>query len=136
MRTVRRLALLLLVFACAACAGAESLRPGPGGPPPGIMMLYSQKPDVVFQAALSALPQVGLHVVEIDPAKAYILAERGINAMSNGENVGLYFAPHPSGTQVTVASRRKMGTNVTAKDFAMPVHLQLGSVLGGMARQP
>jgi len=132
----RFLALALLLFACAACAGLDSLRPSGGATPPGVSMLYQQKPDQVFQAALTALPMIGLHVVEIDPTKKYILAERGINAMSNGENVGVYFAPHESGTQVTVASRRKISTNVTAKDFAMPMHLQLGSVLGGMAKQP
>ncbi|PKN07747.1 MAG: hypothetical protein CVU73_10015 [Deltaproteobacteria bacterium HGW-Deltaproteobacteria-8] len=129
-------AILLLTLLCAACAGLDSMRPVGGATPPGITMLYQQKPDVVYQAALIALPRVGLHVAEIDPAKRYILAERGINAMSNGENVGLYFTPYQGGTQVTVASRRKMSTNVTAKDFAMPVHLQLGSVLGGMSKQP
>jgi hypothetical protein len=125
-----------LALLCSACAGLGSLRPVDGATPSGLTMLYQQKPDVVFQAALTALPQMGLHVAEIDPAKRYILAERGINAVSNGENVGLYFTPSQGGTQVTVASRRKMPTNVTAKDFAMPVHLQLGSVLGGMPKQP
>ena len=132
----RCVAILLLSLTLAACAGIETMRPGGTAVPPGVTMLYQQKPDAVFQAALVALPRVGLHVVETDPAKSYILAERGINAMSNGENVGVYLSPHQGGTQVTVASRRKMATNVTAKDFAMPVHLQLGAVLGGMAKQP
>jgi len=135
-RTAILLLTCTLALACAGCAGLDSLRPVGGATPPGMTMLYRQKPDTVFQAALIALPQVGLHVAEVDPAERYILAERGINAMSNGENVGLYFTPHQGGTQVTVASRRKVSTNVAAKDFTMPVHLQLGSVLGGMAKNP
>ncbi|MBU1229828.1 MAG: hypothetical protein KKA55_02930 [Proteobacteria bacterium] len=135
-------AILLLTLILSACAGAGALRPGTDSAgeatlaPPGLTMLYRQKPEAVFQAALSALPQAGLRVLEADPAKRYILAERGLNLMSNGENVGVYLAPHESGTQVTVTSRRKTPTNVLAKDWAMPVHLQLGAVLGGAGRQP
>lgn len=133
--TVRRvLALVLLPVLLAACAGVGDLRPGPGGPPPGLAMLYSQPPDKVHEAALRALPLVGLILVEAPPDKSYILAERGVNAWSYGENVGVYFTPHGSGTMVTVASRRKMATNVAAKDFAQPLHMQMGSILGAMPK--
>ncbi len=141
-RQVTLALLLLCLAALPGCASVDTLRPGGVAPdgtlntPTGVTMLYQQKPEAVFQAALAALPRLGLHVVEIDPARRYILAERGLTAMSNGENVGVYFAPHQGGTQVTVASRRKTATNVTAKDFAMPVHLELGAVLGASARRP
>lgn len=125
-------ALLLL----AACASPMNLRPGPSGPPPGGQtMLYPQKPEAVLEAAIRGLPGIGLHVVEIDPAGRYLLAERGINAMSNGENVGLYIEPSGEGSSVTVVSRRKTATNIGAKDFTMPVHLQLGLMLGRAAQK-
>lgn len=127
----QRIAALLVLLLLAACASATNLRPGPEGPPPGgLTMLYPQKPEAVLEAAIRGLPHIGLHVVEIDPAGRYLLAERGINAMSNGENVGVYIAPSGEGSSVTVVSRRKTATNIGAKDFTMPVHLQLGLVLG------
>lgn len=130
-RFLARFGILGLVFLLAACASPLGLRPGPEGPPPGGMtMLYPQKPEAVLEAAIRSLPHIGLHVVEVDPAGRYLLAERGINAMSNGENVGVYIQPSGEGSSVTVVSRRKTATNIGAKDFTMPVHLQLGLVLG------
>lgn len=131
-----RLFALLGLLPLLACATPHDLRPGPGGPPPGVGMLYPQPPAKVFPAALNVLPSLGLHLVEADTAgKTYILAERGINPISNGENVGIYLAPHGEGTLVTVVSRRKLATNITAKDFTMPVHMQLGSTLGAARKQ-
>jgi hypothetical protein len=121
-------ALLLLL---AACAGIGDLRPGPSGPPSGgVTMLYPQKPQAVFAAVFQALPPLGLRVVEANPSQLYVLAERGINPVSNGENVGVYLTPEGDGTRVTVVSRRKVVTNITAKDFSRPVHGQLGAALG------
>lgn len=134
-RFAGRLAVLALVL-LAACASPMNLRPGPSGPPPGGQtMLYPQKPETVLEAAIRGLPGIGLHVVEIDPAGRYLLAERGINAMSNGENVGVYIEPSGEGSRVTVVSRRKTATNIGAKDFTMPVHLQLGLMLGRAAQK-
>lgn len=136
----RRLAALGLLLLLTACASAQGLRPAADGTPPsgGMTMLYPQKPEAVLEAAIRGLPHIGLHVVEIDPGGAYLLAERGVNAMSNGENVGVYLSPTKEGTSVTVLSRRKTATNIGAKDFTMPVHMQLGATLGrmGQARQP
>lgn len=127
--------ILALCLLLAACAGVDSMRPGPAGPPPGNTMLYSQPPDKVFEAALRALPLVGLRLMESEPAKGYILAERGVNAWSYGENVGVYLTPKDRGTLVTIASKRKMATNVAAKDFAQPLHMQIGALLGSSAAQ-
>lgn len=136
LRLQLRLCALLALMQLAACATAQDLRPGPSGPPPGVAMLYPQPPAKVFPAALNVLPSLGLQLVEADTAKhTYILAERGINPISNGENVGIYLAPHGEGTLVTVVSRRKLATNITAKDFTMPVHMQLGSTLGAARKQ-
>lgn len=129
--------LLLLLFLC-GCASVQGLRPegvaadgtASAPPPGGVAMVYAQPLDVVFQAALTALPQVGLTVIEANPEGRYILAERGLNLMSNGENVGVYLEPQGEGTRVTVLSKRKTVTNIGARDFTMPVHLQLGAVLG------
>ena len=125
------LGMTLLALLC-ACASATGLRPGPDGTPPsgGLTMLYSQKPEAILEAAIRDLPQIGLHVVEIDPAGRYLLAERGVNATSNGENVGIYLVPGKDGTSVTVVSRRKTPTNVMARDYTLPVHMQLGASLG------
>jgi len=127
------LALAIVLFAAlaAGCTTVNGLRPGANGPPSGgVTMLYAQKPEAVFNAAQSALALAGLRVLEVDPNKRYILAERGVNTKSNGENVGVYLSPEDQGTKVTVVSRRKVLTNVLAKDFAMPVHLELGALLG------
>ncbi len=137
MGALRRLALLILLLSLCACSSIQSLRPGPdsaGGPGEipagGITMVYAQSPATVFDATLQSLAPTGLRLVEMNPSQLYILAERGVNAMSNGENVGIYIRPQGEGSQVTVVSRRKVATNVMAKDFAMPLHLQLGATLG------
>ncbi|MDP2847617.1 MAG: hypothetical protein Q8O35_05420 [Humidesulfovibrio sp.] len=132
----RRLTALALLLLLAACASAQGLRPGADGAPPsgGMTMLYPQKPEAVLEAAIRSLPQIGLHVVEVDAGGKYLLAERGVNAMSNGENVGVYLAPSGTGTSVTVLSRRKTATNIGAKDFTMPVHMQLGATLGRLGQ--
>lgn len=134
--------LLVLALALGACAKPGALRPGTdssgemtAAPEGGVTMLYRQDADAVFQAAFTALVQVGLHVVETDPNRRYILAERGVTAWSYGENVGVYLAPQPAGTRVTVTSKRKLVTNITAKDWTMPVHVQLGAVLGGQGQR-
>lgn len=132
---LRRLFALALLLVLAACATVQGLRPTDSGPPPGgVSMLYPQKPAEVFAAALTALPSVGLGIVERNQDKGYLLAERGVTAWSNGEKVGVYLEPQGQGTKVTVISRRALATNVTAKDFTMPVHQQLGFLLGRSAQ--
>jgi hypothetical protein len=124
--------LALPAFILCACAGTESLRPGPDGLPPksGLTMLYPQKPEVVFPAATRSLISLGLFVVEQNPARGYILAERGMNSSSNGENVGVYIRAHGQGSEVTVVTTRKLATNLLTRDHNGPVHMQLGAELG------
>lgn len=104
--------------------------------PQGLTMPYPQSPQTVFQAAQTALRQLGLDVVEVDPARHYILAENGLSAFSNGENVGVYFQPLNGGTQVTVTSKAKTPTNLFVPDHKQSVQQRLAAVLAGMARQP
>jgi hypothetical protein len=156
------LCLTLSLTLCAAlggCIGADSLRPDADTSgeltiapdsriktdasgdttfiPQGLTVAYPQSPETVFQAALDALPQLDLNVVEVDPARRrYILAEHGLSAFSNGENVGLYFAPHQGGTQVTVTSKAKTPTNLFVPDHKEDVQQRLAAVLAGMAGRP
>ncbi len=129
------LACCLLLAACASTAG---LRPGPDGNPPsgGVTMLYPQRPELVFQAASRSLISLGLFVVESNPARGYILAERGLNATSNGENVGVYIRARGEGSEVTVITTRKLATNLLARDHTGPMHMQLGAELGRLSGQP
>ncbi|MDP3427555.1 MAG: hypothetical protein Q8S17_09285 [Humidesulfovibrio sp.] len=107
--------------------------------PQGLTVAYPQSPERVFQAARTALLQLELDVVEVDPSRHYILAEHGLSAFSNGENVGLYFQPLGGGTQVTVTSKAKTPTNLFVPDHKESVQQRLAAVLAGMAgmaRQP
>lgn len=148
---------LMLLAALGGCIGVGTLRPeadtsgeltiAPGSTvktdasgditliPQGLTMPYPQSPDMVFRAAQTALRQLGLDVVEVDPSRHYILAEHGLSLMSNGENVGVYFAPQQGGTQVTVTSKAKTPTNLFVPDHSQNVHTRLGAVLAGMAGQ-
>lgn len=136
-RLLPGLCLVLLLCGCATTAG---LRPGPDGTPPsgGVTMLYPQSPEVVFPAASRCLISLGLFVVESNPARGYILAERGLNATSNGENVGVYIRARGEGSEVTVITTRKLATNLLARDHTGPMHMQLGAELGrlGQAAAP
>jgi len=157
---MKRSALLLALTLCAAlggCIGVDTLRPdadtsgeltiAPDSTvktdasgdvtliPQGLARAYPQSPETVFQAAQTALRQLGLAVVETDRSRHYILAEHGLSAFSNGENVGVYFAPHQGGTQVTVTSKAKTPTNLFVPDHSQSVHERLSVVLAGMARR-
>ena len=141
-------AFLLLLFlalpglTCAGCMPVGPLRPSTDSAgemtiaPQGLSITYPQSPNVVFRAALTALPQMELTVVETDPGRRYILAEHGLSLMSNGENIGVYFAPQQGGTQVTVTCRAKTASNLFPLDYSEAVHQRLGLVLGGIAQQP
>lgn len=133
--------LSLPLLGLSGCMPVGTLRPGTDSSgeqtaPQGLTMAYRQSPDLVFQAVLSALSHIELSVIEQDPARRYILAEHGQTLASSGENIGVYFAPHQGGTQVTVACRAKNPANPFALDYSEAVHQRLGLVLGGMAQQP
>ncbi|MHC1700401.1 MAG: hypothetical protein AB9900_05390 [Humidesulfovibrio sp.] len=154
-------ALLFSLTLCAAlggCIGVDTLRPGADTSgeltiapdskiktdasgnitviPQGLTVPYPQSPETVFRAAQTALRQLELDVVEVDPSRHYILAEHGLSAFSNGENVGIYFQPLNGGTQVTVTSKAKTPTNLFVPDHKESVQKRLAAVLAGMARQP
>ena len=149
---------LALWIALGGCIGVDTLRPGADTSgeltiapdstiktdasgdvtliPQGLTVLYPQNPATLFQAAQTALRQLELDVVEVDRSKRYILAEHGLSAFSNGENVGLYFQPLDGGTQVTVTSKAKTPTNLFVPDHKESVQKRLAAVLEGMARKP
>ncbi|MDQ7834906.1 MAG: hypothetical protein RDU24_05950 [Humidesulfovibrio sp.] len=152
-------ALLLSLALCAAlggCIGVGTLRPDADSSgeltiapdskvktdasgdvtfiPQGLTMPYPESPETVFQAAQTALRLMGLDVVEVDPSRHYILAEHGLSAFSNGENVGVYFAPQQGGTLVTVTSKAKTPTNLFVPDHSKGVHERLSAVLAAKLR--
>ena len=101
--------------------------------PPGSERLFRAPAWLVYAAALRAAQQVGLQIAEVDPARQYLLANRDMTTFSWGELVGVYFkavGDCACYTLVRVESRRVLATNVTAKDFTLPVLEALATQLG------
>ncbi|MCC6999175.1 MAG: hypothetical protein IT370_31475 [Deltaproteobacteria bacterium] len=130
---------LLTVLALTGCRSMSDLRPRPNqqwtmSSPPGSERLFRAPVWLVYDAAMRASQQVGLDLAEVDPARQYLLARRDMTTFSWGELVGVYFkavGDCACYTLVRVESRRVLATNVTAKDFTLPVLEALATQLGG-----
>ncbi len=128
---------LALALAVTGCRSMSDLRPRPNQQwtmtsPPGAERLFRAPAWVVYAAAVRAAQQVGLDIAEVDPARQYLLANRDMTTFSWGELVGVYFkavGDCACYTLVRVESRRVLATNVTAKDFTLPVLEALASQL-------
>lgn len=128
------LALVLTVLA-QGCATRSDVAPSVDSKSPaGVGVLYPAPLDRVFAAALQAVAKNGLAVTEQAGDKRYILAEAGMSAFSYGAHVGIYLVPEERGTLVTVTSKRKLATNITAPDYAARIHTALRFLLPGQAK--
>jgi hypothetical protein len=125
--------LAALAFGCTTTQGLKS--PTGAVPTDGESRFYAHPRETVFKAVLRVLPGLELSLVEADPDMRFILAQRGMTAFSNGENVGVYIEAEGDGMRVTVVSRRRVMTNITAKNFETPVHEALANALRTASRQ-
>ncbi len=103
----------MLVTGCADLADAKAARGQ------GVVHVYDQPFDTVWDALNASVNETELKIVSADKASGTLLAERAMTAFSWGEKVAI-FVDRVTGkvsTRVEIVSKRALATNVTAPDW-------------------
>jgi hypothetical protein len=118
------MAMLALVGSASltGCRTVDGMRSAPLNE--GVQRSYYGEYYDVTRAAYQAVESLGLTVDEvkqIDPATWHVIANSGVSAFSWGELVRVSVQGHPGmPVAVWVLTRRKVVTNITAKDDYSP----------------
>jgi len=84
----------------------------------GTKVVYQASFDAVWAELPALVREVGLELVSTNIADRSILAHRGVNTMSYGENVAIFVEKlGPNRCSVEIVSKRVMQTNVFATDW-------------------
>ena len=74
----------------------------------------------------SVISTVGLQNVEANKKDRYMLAQRGVTALSYGENVAVFIEPvGKKQTKVEIVTKRTWAPSVFAPDWAEPIFAEL-----------
>jgi hypothetical protein len=112
------------------CTTTKDLHPYNINITPGTSRIYKSPKEIVFQKAQEASQELGLKIVEISSDNSHFVAERGMTGFSLGEIVGIYLTEEgQSTTAVNIVSKRKVATNIGAKDFAPDLHAAISRKL-------
>ena len=106
----------------------------------GVPRSYAGDYHEVTRAAYEAVQSLGLHVEEvrqISPVTWHVIATSGASAFSWGELVRVSVQRHPtSHVAVWVLTRRRLATNITAKDDYSPEIFQRMDLTLSLRRPP
>lgn len=114
--------LILIVAALLAAAsitGCASMADATSARGQGMVRVYDQSYDTVWDALTMSVKDTDLTVVSADKATGTLLAKRAMTAFSWGENVAI-FVDRVTGkvsTRVEIVNKRALATNVTAPDW-------------------
>jgi hypothetical protein len=108
---------LSITSGCANLADAKSARGT------GVSREYAASMDKVWNAIPVVLKELELPMVSQNRAEGTILAQRGVTALSYGENVAIFVesAGGATKTRVEVVSKKAMATNVFATDWSKDI---------------
>jgi uncharacterized lipoprotein len=98
---------------CTTLADAQSAKGA------GASKIFSATTDDVWKAVPPVLKELGLQMVSENRQQGYILAQRGMTALSYGENVAIYVesAGVVTRTRVEIISKKVLATNVFAPNW-------------------
>jgi hypothetical protein len=120
-----------LTLITVACATAGSVRSQPLDA--GEAKFYASPLPVVTQATRQAMLSAGLAVDTMsqpDSLTWMILGHRGLSLLSYGEVVRVIVQQVPEGAvAVRVVTKRRLATNITAKDWSHPIFERLDQIL-------
>jgi hypothetical protein len=92
----------------------------------GTTVAYKASFEEIWAAIPSAVAAAGLEFVTSNREDRSILAQRGMTALSYGENVGIFVdSATPQTQRVEVVSKKAMATNVFAPNWAKPIFAEL-----------
>ncbi len=123
--SVAALVLLATSTGCANLADAKAARGS------GPSREYAAPMDRVWNAIPVVLKELELPLVSQNREEGTVLAQRGVTALSYGENVAIFVQPvgGQSRTRVEVVSKKAMATNVFAPDWSVEILDKLGEKL-------
>ncbi len=114
-------AILICAFAATCTALPPASMPEPAVEKPNALSFVGNRDEAV-QIATSALEELGLDVMTIDPEAGFVGADNGINEKSWGERIGVYFREQDDGSmRMWVVSLRKGVTSQEAPDWTRSV---------------
>lgn len=128
----RIIAVFVAMTAIAFMSGCSTLADARSAKGSGLSREYSASMDQVWKAIPAVLAELSLPMVGDNRQEGYILAQRGVTALSYGENVAI-FVESVNGvtrTRVEVVSKKTMATNVFAPDWSKEILDKLGEKLG------
>jgi hypothetical protein len=96
----------------------------------GLQRTYEASYDMVWEIVPAAMNDVDLAVVGQSEQDGYVLGSRGMTAFSWGERVAVFLERAGlSSTLVEVVSKKRLETNITAKNFERALHDAIDSRL-------
>ena len=112
-RAIALLCLALLLSGCATMADSIDAKGT------GQFRVYDKDYDTVWNAVLDVVTASQLDVVSRDKDNGQILAQRGMSALSYGQNVAVFVetAGSASRTRVEVVSKKAVATDVLARNW-------------------
>ena len=112
--------MLLMLNGCATLSDAQKARGS------GTSEVYAASFETVWSAMPSVISTVGLQNVEANKKDRYMLAQRGVTALSYGENVAVFIEPvGKKQTKVEIVTKRTWAPSVFAPDWAEPIFAEL-----------
>ena len=123
--TIICLSYLMMLNGCATLADARNAK-GTGS-----VRTFDSSFEEVWNIVPGALTDLGLSIAGENKSDGYILAQRGMTALSYGENVAIFVEKvDEQSTSVEVVSKKTMSTAVFAPDWEPKVLDKIGELLG------
>jgi hypothetical protein len=111
--------------ASSGCATVSDARAERGT---GVIVNYTGAYEHVWSAIVAIVKELDLKVAGDNKAEGYLVAETSVSAFSWGERIAVFVERigTQGTTRVEVVSKRAIGANITASDWAPKIHEKLG----------
>lgn len=106
---------LFVLMSICACASTQTVRDAKGS---GESRIFSDSYEQVFDAAVEAMRDQAIEILEKDKATGTILGKKGMGVVTYGERVAVYiYKVDDDHTKVEVISKKVLATTIFAKDW-------------------
>lgn len=125
MKIVSTVLALMLISGCTTLKDADNARGT------GVQASYAKPYDEVWNKTIDIINESKLDLISKDKEDGKMLAQKGMSALSYGENVAVFLEKKSeSATQVEVVSKRTLAANITAKNWGSYIHTKLKEAFG------
>ncbi|CAA6696588.1 MULTISPECIES: hypothetical protein [unclassified Lentimonas] len=124
---IKIITLALLLGTSIASTGCTTMADAKNAKGTGQKVVYKASFDKIWGVMPEVVTEAGLEFIAANPSDHSILAQRGITALSYGENVAIFVEIVTEGdtTSVEVISKKSMKTNVFAPNWAKQIFKEL-----------